>query len=116
AWATVKPHALFSDGAVLQQGVPVPVWGTAADGEQVTVTFQGQTASTTAADGRWKVRLQPLRAGGPSTMTIAGQNKIEVRDVLVGEVYVCSGQSNMEWPLSLCANAPKAIAQSRDPM
>ena len=116
AWATVKPHALFSDGVVLQQGMPVPVWGTASDGEKVTVTCQGQTVSTTAADGRWRVRLQPLRAGGPFTMTIAGENKVEVRDVLVGEVWVCSGQSNMQWPLSLTTDAPRTIARSADQM
>jgi sialate O-acetylesterase len=116
ACAAVKPHGLFTDGAVLQQRIPVPVWGTAADGEKVTVTFQDQTVTTTARDGRWRLRLPPLRAGGPFTMRIAGENSVEVRDVLVGEVYVCSGQSNMEWPVSLTTDAPKTIAQSADPM
>jgi sialate O-acetylesterase len=116
AWGMVKPHGLFSDGAVLQQGMRVPVWGTAADGEKVTVSIEGQTVSTTATDGRWMVRLKPLRAGGPFTMTIAGENRVELRDLLVGEVYVCSGQSNMEWPLSRAANGQEAIASSADPM
>jgi sialate O-acetylesterase len=116
AWATVKPHGLFTDGAVLQQGMPVPVWGTAADGEKVTVTLQEQTVSTTARDGRWKLRLPPLRAGGPFTMRIAGENRVELRDILVGEVYVCSGQSNMEWPVSLTVDSPRVIAQSADAM
>jgi sialate O-acetylesterase len=115
AWATVQPHALFTDGAVLQQGMPVPVWGTASDGERVTVTIQGQTASTIARDGQWQVRLPALKAGGPYTLTIAGENTIERRDILVGEVWVCSGQSNMEWPVSLTVNAPKVIAESNDP-
>jgi sialate O-acetylesterase len=115
-WATVKPHGLFTDGAVLQQGMPVPVWGTAADGERVTVTFQDQSVSTTARDGRWKLRLPSLKPGGPFTMRIAGENTVELRDVLVGEVYVCSGQSNMEWPVSLTTDAPKTIAQATDPM
>ena len=65
ARAEVKLNSLFSDGAVLQQGVAVPVWGTASDGERVTVKFQEQTIATTAKDGRWLVRLKPLKAGGP---------------------------------------------------
>jgi sialate O-acetylesterase len=116
AWGMVKPHGLFIDGAVLQQGTRVPVWGTAADGEKVTVRFAGQTVSTTAAEGAWQVRLKPLRAGGPYTMTIAGENSVELHDLLVGEVYVCSGQSNMEWPLAQTATGPAAIAASADPM
>src|SRR2546428_8326812 len=116
AWATVKPHALFSDGAVLQREMRVPVWGTAKDGEKVTVSLQDQKVTTTARDGRWKVQLEPLRAGGPFTMTIAGDNTVEVRNLLVGEVYVCSGQSNMEFPLAAAANAKEALAHSRDPM
>jgi sialate O-acetylesterase len=116
AWGMVKPHGLFTDGAVLQQGMRVPVWGTAADGEKVTVSIEGQTVSTTATGGQWMVRLKPLRAGGPYSMTIAGENTVELHDLLVGEVYVCSGQSNMEWPLSQAANAQEAIAGSADPM
>src|SRR5947209_10607639 len=88
ARAAVKPHGLFSDGAVLQQGMPVPVWGTAAEGEKVTVSFQGQTAPTTARDGRWRVTLKPLKAGGPFTLTLRGENTVEVKNVLVGEVWV----------------------------
>ena len=68
--ADVKPNGLFSDGAVLQQSKPVPVWGFAAEGEKVMVEFAGQTVSTVAKDGRWLVRLKPLKAGGPFTMTI----------------------------------------------
>jgi sialate O-acetylesterase len=116
AWPAVKPHALFSDGAVLQREMPVPVWGTANEGEKVTVHFQDQTVSTTARDGQWRVQLEPPRAGGPFTMTIAGDNTVEVRNLLVGEVYVCSGQSNMEWPLAAAANAKEAVARSRDRM
>src|SRR5688572_14800728 len=101
AWAVVKPHGLFTDRAVLQQGIAVPVWGTAADGERVTVSLQDQKVSTTARDGKWRVRFRPLQAGGPFTMTIAGENTVELRDLLVGEVWVCSGQSNMEWPVAL---------------
>src|SRR5262249_34948836 len=92
AWAAVKPHALFIEGAVLQREMRVPVWGTANDGERVTVKFQDQTVSTTAKDGQWRVQLEPLRTGGPFTMTVAGDNTVEIRNLLVGEVYVCSGQ------------------------
>ena len=69
--AEVKPNSLFSDGMVLQRGVSVPIWGTAKDGEKVTVKFQGQTVVTTARDGRWMVRLKRLKAGGPFTLSIA---------------------------------------------
>jgi sialate O-acetylesterase len=116
AWGMVKPHGLFTDGAVLQQGMRVPVWGTAAEGEKVTVSIEGQTVSTTATGGQWRVRLKPLRAGGPYTMKIAGENTVELHDLLVGEVYVCSGQSNMELPLAQTADAQAAIAGSTDPM
>ena len=113
--AAVKPVALFSDNAVLQQGVATPVWGTAADGERVTVEFQGQNVSTTARDGKWAVRLGPLKAGGPFTMTISGQNKLEINNLLVGEVWVCSGQSNMAFTVSKVQDAEKVIAGSADP-
>lgn len=115
AHSAVKPNPLFSDNAVLQQDVEVPVWGTANDGEQVTVTFGKQKVSTTAKGGRWMVRLKPLRAGGPFTMTIAGENAIELKNVLVGEVWIASGQSNMQWPLKLTTDAQNAMANSADP-
>lgn len=97
--ADVKPNPLFSDGAVLQRGQEVPVWGTADDGEKVTVEFGKQKLNTTAQNGKWRVNLQPLEAGGPFTMKISGKNSLEIKDLLVGEVWVCSGQSNMEWKL-----------------
>ena len=97
--ADVTPAALFCDHAVLQQGMPLPIWGTATDGETVTVTLAGQTASTIAKDGRWLVRLAPVTAGGPYQLVIAGRNRVECNDVMVGEVWLCSGQSNMEMKL-----------------
>src|SRR5438132_8910746 len=99
ARAAVKPHALFSDGMVLQQGMRVPVWGSAEPGEKVTVRFQDQEVSTTAQDGTWMVQLEELKAGGPYELTITGKNVIHLRNVLVGEVWICSGQSNIEWPV-----------------
>jgi sialate O-acetylesterase len=98
--AEVKPNALFTDGAVLQRGQNVPVWGTANDGEKVTVEFAGQTATATAQGGKWKVELKPLEAGGPFSMKISGDNEVTVNNLLVGEVWVASGQSNMQWTLN----------------
>jgi sialate O-acetylesterase len=116
ASAEVKPHGLFSDNAVLQQGISIPIWGTAKDGEKVTVELQGQKQATTAKEGRWTVRLNPLKPGGPFTMTIRGDNTITITNILVGEVWLCSGQSNMAWPLSKTENAETAIAAANDPM
>jgi sialate O-acetylesterase len=111
----MRPNPLFSDGCVLQQGISVPVWGTAKDGEKITVELQGQTATTTAKDGRWMVRLKPLKTGGPFTMTISGENVVEIRDVLVGEVWLAGGQSNMAWQLDKTDLAGQEIAASTDP-
>jgi sialate O-acetylesterase len=101
ASAQVKPAALFSDHMVLQRDMPVPVWGTAGPGETVTVTLNGQTQSTTTApDGRWMVRLHKLAAGGPYEMQVAGKNTVVLHDVLVGEVWLAAGQSNMAFTVS----------------
>ena len=109
AHAEVRPNPLFSDGAVLQQNAEVPVWGTAKEGEKVTVEFDGQSASATAKDGKWMVHLKPHRAGGPFVLKIAGENTLSINNVLMGEVWVCSGQSNMEFRLSGAANAATEI-------
>jgi len=110
--ADVKPNPLFTDGAVLQRGQPVPVWGTARDGEKVTVEIDSQKVTTTAAGGKWSVSLKPLKEGVPFTMKITGDNAVTVNNLLVGEVWVCSGQSNMEWKFTQAHNAkeegPKA--------
>jgi sialate O-acetylesterase len=101
ASAEVKPAALFSDHIVLQRGMPVPVWGTAEAGEAVKVTLDGQSRSTIAGpDGKWIVRLRKLKAGGPYEMQIHGKNLLTIHDVLVGEVWVGSGQSNMAFTVS----------------
>ena len=112
AWAEVKPNALFSDNAVLQQNANVPVWGTAKEGEKVTVTFDGETETTVAKDGKWMIHLKPHKAGGPYTMKIAGENTITVNNVLVGEVWICSGQSNMafKFPGATTAKTESPIA------
>lgn len=110
--ADVRLHHLFSDNMVLQQQTSVPIWGWADEGESVTVTFRGQRVETTAKDGRWQVRLTQLAAGGPDRLVVAGKNRIELTNVLVGEVWICSGQSNMEWPLSRAFEPADDIAGS----
>ncbi|MDR6194080.1 sialate O-acetylesterase [Siphonobacter sp. SORGH_AS_0500] len=94
--ATVTPNSLFSDHLVLQRGVEVPIWGTATSDESVTVTVAGQSVRTQSKDGKWMVKLKPLPVGGPYTMTIQGSNLITISDLLVGDVWIASGQSNME--------------------
>lgn len=103
--AEVHPNSLFSSGAVLQRDTDIPVWGRAKDGEKVTVQFDGQHAEAVTKDGKWMVTLKPHKAGGPFTLTIAGENTVTIENVLVGEVWVCSGQSNMQFRFSKCADA-----------
>lgn len=113
AYAVVTPNALFSDNAVLQQKAKLPVWGTTDQADKVTVTIAGQEASAMPTDGKWKVELQPIAAGGPYTMTISqGTEKRELRNILVGEVWICSGQSNMQWALKQSDGGSEAIAAS----
>jgi len=114
--ADVKPHALFSDGMVLQRGVKVTVWGKADAGEVVTVRFRGQEATAASdASGDWKAQLGPFEPGNAESLTIKGNNEVEVKDVLVGEVWVASGQSNMEWPLRVTENGKQAAEASANP-
>ena len=94
------PNTLFNDHVVLQQGQPIRIWGTAADGERVIVEFRGHTAESTTANGKWKVTVPPQKPGEPSEITIrSAAGKFVIRDVLVGEVWIASGQSNMEMPV-----------------
>jgi sialate O-acetylesterase len=115
AFATVRVNSLFTDGAVLQQGREVPVWGTANTGEKVTVTFLDQRVTTVAKDGRWLVKLKPLKAGVSGTLTIQGENTVTVQDVVAGEVWLCSGQSNMAFQLFRASTAAEAIPAAADP-
>jgi len=118
ARADVTLAPLFRDGAVLQQGKPVPVWGHAAAGEKITVTFGDQSiGATTGADGRWTVVLAPLAASTLGADLVArGQNLVTIHDVVVGEVWLCSGQSNMEWPVERAQEAAKEIAAAHFPL
>lgn len=115
--ARVSLAPLFSDHLVLQRDKPVPVWGHASPGETITVKFGAQTVGATAtADGRWIVYLEPLLTSSePAELVVTGKNTVTVRDVLVGEVWLASGQSNMEWPLSLAREASHEIAAADFP-
>jgi len=110
ARADVRLPALFADNMVLQQEMSVPIWGWADEGEEVTVRFRGKTARTKTKHGKWLVHLTGLKAGGPDGLRIEGKNKFELKNVLVGEVWVCSGQSNMEWPLDKSYESASDIA------
>ena len=112
--AAVKLPALISDHMVLQQGMPVRIWGAADPGESVKVDFQGQSVTVTAAaNGKWTVWLKPLVSAGPLEMTI---NNSTIKDVLVGEVWLGSGQSNMEFRLQTAVNHDEEIARADYPM
>ncbi|QKG52223.1 sialate O-acetylesterase [Hymenobacter sp. BRD67] len=99
AHATVRLPALVSSHMVLQRNQPLPLWGWAAPGEAVSVSFLGKTYRATAPDttGRWQVTLPAMPAGGPYTITVKGQNTLELTDVLLGDVWLASGQSNMQF-------------------
>jgi len=100
-YASVKLASPFGDHMVLQRNKIVPVWGTAAPGEKVTLTFNKQKKSVvTGSDGSWMISLDKLNAGGPYVMTVDGVNSITVQDVYVGEVWLCSGQSNMDFTVA----------------
>ena len=108
--------ALLADHMVIQRGLPVHVWGMAAPHEAVSVSFRGETKSATADDlGRWSLFLSPGEAGGPFQLSVKAANTIVVNDVLVGDVWVASGQSNMEFPMKELANADKEIAAAQFP-
>ena len=115
--AAVGLHPLFGDHAVLQCDQPLPVWGSATPGERVEVTFAGQTRATTAdAAGRWRVTLDPLAASDQARELIAtGTTTATARDVLVGEVWLASGQSNIRAELRSAHNAADALPAAHDP-
>ena len=114
--ADVMPATIFGDHMVLQRNMPVPIWGKAAPREKVTVRFHGQEKSTTTdAKGNWTVSLDPLEAGGPHEMTITGRNTVVFKDVLVGEVWICGGQSNMQWTMKGLDKTGKNVADANHP-
>jgi len=111
AWADVKLPGVMGDHMVLQQEVAIPVWGWAEPGEKVTVTLGDQSKTSTACEaGKWSVTFEAMKAGGPYVLKVQGKNLVELKDVLVGEVWLCSGQSNMQWTVSSSANRDEEIA------
>lgn len=108
--ADVKMPRIFSDHMVLQRDQKIPVWGWADPGEKIIVEFNNQKRTAkTGTDGTWQVKLKNMKAGGPYTLTITEKNTVQFTDVLVGEVWLCSGQSNMVWPLRLANNADEEV-------
>jgi len=117
--AEIKLPAVIGDHMVVQQDRPVAIWGWVGKNEQVTVTFNGQEKKSVAgADGAWRVVFDPLKAGGPALeMTVRGEKgpDIVVKDILVGEVWLCSGQSNMEWAMDWLPNPNPEILRAAHP-
>ncbi|MBX9738044.1 MAG: hypothetical protein K2X32_14070, partial [Phycisphaerales bacterium] len=115
--ADVSVNNMFGDHMVLQQGIRNKVWGKAEPGEAVTVTLGSQTKSVAAGpDGAWHVLLDPVNEyGGPHTLIIKGKNTVTFNDVLIGEVWVCAGQSNMQWPVNQSKDADIEKAAAKFP-
>ena len=114
--AEVRLPKIFSSNMVLQQGIEIPVWGWADAGERITVVFNKATVRARAgSDGKWQATLPVQNAGGPYTMTIRGKNTIVLDNVMIGEVWICSGQSNMEWRVDQSNNAAEEVAAAGYP-
>lgn len=111
----VMPH-IFGDNMVVQRNIPIPVWGWAENGEKITITFHDQVFKTKAdLNGNWKIVLKPEVAGGPYEMSVVGKNKIIIKNILVGEVWLCSGQSNMEWSVEQSMDFENTKLQADNP-
>lgn len=109
-------NPIFSDHAVLQRDRPLPVWGWSTPGDTVHVTFDKQALDGVAGpDGRWQVTFTPVAAGGPYTLTATGAQSVTASDLLVGDVWLCSGQSNMEWVVANSHNAEQEITAADVP-
>jgi sialate O-acetylesterase len=107
---------MFTDNMVLQRGIADPIWGWAAPGQKVTVSMEGRSATATAdGSGKWMARIGPFNAGGPYTLTVSGPQTTTLKNVLVGDVWVCSGQSNMEMGIGNVNNAAQEIASADYP-
>jgi len=111
--AKVTLPNLFTNHMVLQREIKIPVWGKAASGEKITVTLGSNIAVTTTNDhGKWMVKLKSMKSGGPFTLKVTGENTVEFSDVLLGDVWICAGQSNMELPVRRSTNSKVEIANS----
>ena len=117
AHADVTLNGVFTDHMILQRDMLVPVYGTAEPGERVTVAFAGKEKSVVSdKDGKWSVKLDAMKVSTASeVMTVSGKNKLTLNDILMGDIWICSGQSNMEWVLGNC-NRPDDLAQANFPL
>ncbi len=118
AYSQIKLPSIFSDHMVLQRGLPIPIWGIANDDEVLEVSFnQIKVSATSDHLGKWKVTLPPMTAGGPFEMTVKSKDEtILLEDIYIGEVWLCSGQSNMEWPLRNCTEGEDEIPLANNPL
>jgi len=114
--AAVRVPRVFADNMVLQRDKPLPIWGWADPEEKVAVTLGKNTVSVTAdVHGRWKAKLPALHSGGPLQLTVAGSNRLTLKNILIGEVWVCSGQSNMGFTVSRSIHAKQEVAAANYP-
>ena len=110
AVAEVRLPRVIGDHMVLQRNVPLNIWGWAGKRERVTVELgEGKVTTRANSAGEWKVALPAMKAGGPHTMTVKGTNTLTIKDILVGEVWIGSGQSNMQWSVAAAANPEEEI-------
>jgi len=113
SFADVSLPYMFSSNMVLQRDMDIPVWGWASPGERITVRLGDQDVRVRAEDnGTWLAKLPPMKAGGPYDMIIDGKNTIQFTNIMIGDVWICSGQSNMEWSVSLSNNAEEEISNA----
>src|SRR5271170_8514247 len=116
ARAEVRLPKVFASHMVLQQEMPLVIWGWAQPNETVTVTLASATAQAQANEhGEWKVVLPAMKAGGPFTLKVTGSSSVEFDDVMIGEVWLCSGQSNMEMGIGMAHDARKEMAEADQP-
>ncbi|MFN3304783.1 MAG: sialate O-acetylesterase [Roseateles sp.] len=115
AQAEVRLASVFGDHMVLQREQPIRIWGRASPGQTLTVELAGRKASATVgADGRWSATLPALKAGGPHALRVQGDGRLELRDVLIGDVWLLGGQSNMEWPLAQTDTGPQEVSSPQN--
>lgn len=115
-YADVKMPGIFSDNMMLQRDVANPIWGRADPGEEITVSIHNQQLTIKAdSAGLWKVMLKEIPAGGPYEMTVKGKNTLRFKNILAGDIWICSGQSNMEWPTGASVNGKQEVANSFRP-
>lgn len=116
-FADIQLSSIFSDHMVLQRDKNIKVWGKAESGEEISLSIAGQNKSSKADEkGLWEIQLDKMSAGGPHEMVVKGKNEIRIKDVLIGEVWICSGQSNMEWTVKKSNDAKMEIENGNHPM